>query len=196
MTLVTFTWNNLYCWTWGSLAVPLGINSASASFQKPCVCIHSFQMPSRGRTRFTVFCSALTQPQYRPLGYPTNDWPPAGLHAVDHNTLRLAAQLVFSPPHCPFVESVLHQLVHEDVMGDSVYSFAKVKANNIHCSHLLHQASHHIGAGYPVAEGWFLLHKFLLTTPDNILSFLCLETASRISCSSTSPGIKVRLTNL
>lgn len=33
--------------------------------------------------------------QYQPLGYTTNDCPPAGLHTNDHNHLSPAVQAVF-----------------------------------------------------------------------------------------------------
>lgn len=48
-------------------------------------------------------------------------------------------------------------------MGDSLNALTKVKLNSIHCSHLLHQASNHIGGSYQVNEGWLSLHKSLIS---------------------------------
>lgn len=81
-------------------------------------------------------------PQYQPLGCTTSDWPPVGLHASDDNLLGPAVQLTFSSSHCPLIQPVLHQLVCEDVMGDSVNSFSKVEIKNISCSPLIHVGSH------------------------------------------------------
>lgn len=46
-------------------------------------------------------------------------WPAAGIVTADCNTLSLAVQPDFSPPHCPLTESVLHRLVYKDVTGGS-----------------------------------------------------------------------------
>lgn len=60
-------------------------------------------------------------------GHNSSDWPPAGLHAADHNSLSPAAQLVFNSPRCLFILSILHPFVYQDVMKDSVESLTEVK---------------------------------------------------------------------
>lgn len=41
---------------------------------------------------------------------------------------------------CLLIQAILHQLVHEHLMGDSIKRLSEVKAGNIHCSPLIYQA--------------------------------------------------------
>lgn len=77
-------------------------------------------------------------PQYRPLGHATRGWPLAGPLAVGHSPFSLAVQPVFSP-----VTVLLSSLDFICLfLGGGVKSCSEVEINNIHCSALLHQASH------------------------------------------------------
>jgi len=40
--------------------------------------------------------------------------------------------------HCSLIQSLLYQLVSEDVRRDSVKSLTIVQINNMHCSFLIH----------------------------------------------------------
>lgn len=51
--------------------------------------------------------------QYWTLGYTTSVLSPTGLCATDHNPLGPIVQLVFNPPHHPFILAVLCQLAYE-----------------------------------------------------------------------------------
>ncbi|KAK4829074.1 hypothetical protein QYF61_002018 [Mycteria americana] len=70
------------------------------------------------------------------------------LYMTDHHPLGLAIQPVFNPPHCLLIQPILHQLLYEDLMGDTVESLTEVQVDNIHCSPLIYQASHFIIEGY------------------------------------------------
>lgn len=72
-------------------------------------------------------------------------------------------------------------------MGDNVQSISKDKINNIH------PASHLIAEGCQVDQTLFPLRKSMLIAPNTFLSFMVLGTVSRVICSISFPGIKVRL---
>lgn len=56
-------------------------------------------------------------------------------------------------------------------MGDSVKSFAEINANHIHCSPLIHQATHFTEDGYQVGQAQFPLCKFMVPTPSHLFVF-------------------------
>ncbi|GAB0206153.1 mitochondrial enolase superfamily member 1 [Grus japonensis] len=67
------------------------------------------------------------------LGYTAGDWPPAGPCAAARTTLRLVVWPVFSLLSCPHSQSVLCELVNEDVMGDDAKSCVDVEVNTSCC---------------------------------------------------------------
>lgn len=88
-----------------------------------------------------------------------------------------------------FVPGSSASFVYKDVMVDSIQSLAKVKINNIHSSPIICQASHLIECYH---QACFPLCKS--TLPTTFFSITHVETISRIICSITFPGIRVRLT--
>ena len=79
----------------------------------------------------------LNRTQHWPLGYTACYWPPDGLCTTHHH--HQAIQPNFSPPvslSIPYTKSFLC----EDLMGDSL---PEVTVENINCSPLIYQASHH-----------------------------------------------------
>ena len=117
-----------------------------------------------------------------------------GLGTTDHNPLSSASQPVLNPPHHPLIYPTLSPLQYQDVVGDSIKSFAEVKIDDIHCSLPIYPAGDAIIEGYEV--GKFSLGESMLTIPDDIFFSSCLEMSSRTSYSITFPGTEVRLTSL
>lgn len=102
--------------------------------------------------------------QYWPKHWLLKYWSPVGLCTTDHNLLSLAVQPIFSPPHYPYFQTILHQFINVSVTGVSVKRPVKGKTNNIHCCPLIHHTSLLITEGYQVGQVWFPLHKSLLIT--------------------------------
>lgn len=82
---------------------------------------------------------------------------------AQHSPLSLSVQTVFSPSHCPFIYSIYHQLVCEDVVTEHVENLTKVKIDNAHCSPIVNQASHLIIEGYWIGKALFPLHSSIPT---------------------------------
>lgn len=76
-------------------------------------------------------------------------------------------------------------------MRDNVKGFAKAKVD-IHCSPLIHLASHIIVESNVFVQEKFPFHKSIQTIPITCLSSMCLEMVSRKVSSFTFPGIDVR----
>lgn len=72
-------------------------------------------------------------PQYWTLKCATSDWSPVRFHASGYKPSIPAAQPVFSLLRCLPAQSVLHNVVYENLLGGSVESRAKFKVNNIYC---------------------------------------------------------------
>lgn len=86
----------------------------------------------------------------------------AGFHASGHRLLRLAAQLLFSPPHCPLLYYVLHQFIN--IMGDSVKRSCWYLQDALLSLCGPGQSAHH--GRNQVSEAFFPLHKSMLTPPN------------------------------
>lgn len=117
-------------------------------------------MPSRDRTRVTFSILHRHSPRTDSWATP---WLPAGPGAADPN-LETVPQLVLNP----LSQSVFHQLIHEDGLGDRGKNPATVEVNNIHCSALLHQARHDSGKGWWVGEGWLIINHCWLPVLRNL----------------------------
>ncbi|KAK4832345.1 hypothetical protein QYF61_021874 [Mycteria americana] len=61
------------------------------------------------------------------------------LHAADHHPLGLDVQPVFNSPHCLLMQPILHQLLYEDLMGDSVKGLTEIQVDNTHFSSLIYK---------------------------------------------------------
>lgn len=69
---------------------------------------------------------------------------------LDHYSLVLVVHLVFNPAQCVFIQTTVHQLLCEVLMGDSVESFTEVKVDNVLiCFPLICQDTRFITEVYP-----------------------------------------------
>lgn len=102
-------------------------------------------------------------------------------------TVSLAAQPPFSPRHCPLTYPTLCPWGH---YRDRVESPAGAKPDSARCSPRTHRTG--LCRSYQVGQAQFSLHKPVLQV--TLLSSMCLEIVSRISCSF--PRTAGRLTGL
>ena len=65
------------------------------------------------------------------LGDTTCDWLPTGFNSTDHNSLGLAIQPVFHPAEHMRIQTMGSQLLHEDIVGNSVKGFTEVQVDHI-----------------------------------------------------------------
>lgn len=65
--------------------------------------------------------------QDRTLGNTTNYWPPARLCTTDQYPLVWSFSQFFFLPHCLLIQPILHQLLYEDLTGDSVRGLSEVQ---------------------------------------------------------------------
>lgn len=72
------------------------------------------------------------------LGGTICDWLPTGFNFIGHNSLGPTIQPVFhSVEHMP-IQSVGSQLLHEDVVADSVKGLSEVQVDNIDSFTFIH----------------------------------------------------------
>ena len=72
------------------------------------------------------------------LGDTTCDWLPTGFNSIDHNSLGLAIQTVLHPAERTPIQTMGSQLLHENVMGDSVKGLTEVQVDHIDSLTLIH----------------------------------------------------------
>lgn len=71
-------------------------------------------------------------------------------------------------------------------MAASVKDSSKVGVRNTYCFPVIHLVIHLIVKGYQVGQAWFTFCKSMLTTPNHLLVFMCLEMLSRRIVESSS----------
>lgn len=98
-------------------------------------------------------------PQCPSLRYITGDCSPAGCCNAYQNHLS-SVQPVFNPPHCPFIQPVLHWFASEDVLRVIIENLTKVKIKQCQLLHPIHQDSNFIKEGCRFAK-----HDFLFLNP-------------------------------
>lgn len=115
---------------------------------------------------------------------------------TSYHSLGTTFQTFFNSPRCLLMQPILHQLFYGDLTGYSIKGLSKVQVESIHCSLLMYQASRFIidfvkliKHDIPLVEPYCLLLMIFL-------SLVYLEMVSRISCSTTFPGIEVKPTLL
>lgn len=74
------------------------------------------------------------------------------LCTTDQQPLGPVIQLVFNPTHYQFMQPIHHQLLYEDLTGDTVESLTEVQVENSHCSPLIYQDSNFIMECYQVGQ--------------------------------------------
>lgn len=79
--------------------------------------------------------------------------------------LSLAVQPVFSSPHCQLIYLIFHQLLHDDLTGDSIKGLSEVQLDNLHCSSLIYQISHFIVEDHRFGQKRLSPHESMLNTP-------------------------------
>lgn len=100
---------------------------------------------------------------------------PAFCLDLDHHSLVLVVHLVFSPAQCVLIQTTVHQLLCEVLMGDSAESFTEVKVDNILiCFPLICQDTHHRGLSNwsSVTSPWWIppgCYFLVLYVPRNHL---------------------------
>ena len=72
------------------------------------------------------------------LGGTARDWPPAGFYSIDHDSLGPAIQSLFYPVEHTQIQTMGIQLLHENVMGDSVKALTEVQVDHIDSLTLIH----------------------------------------------------------
>ena len=105
--------------------------------------------------------------QYRPLGYTSSDWPPAGLHPADHNS-EPSSSASFQ---CTSLSIYLIRTSGTCLWGcyrRLLKVSHKVIINDTHCSPFIHH-THLIVEGYQSGRPCLLLHKSMPTTPNHLL---------------------------
>ncbi|KAM6280972.1 WD repeat-containing protein 27 [Porphyrio hochstetteri] len=83
----------------------------------------------------------------------------ARLCATGHHCLGLAVRLVFSPPYCGLIKSVVHQFLYE-VLCETVESLTDVQVGHIRCSLVIYQASHFV-----IEVTMLIKHDFPMVNP-------------------------------
>lgn len=107
-------------------------------------------------------------PQCQTLWYPTSEWLASSWTSCQQYFESSSSDSFLSTSLSTYIVSY-QQFVFEDVMGDSAKSFAEVKINNIHCSPIIHWASHLTVKGYWVDQAWSSLCKSMLANPNHFL---------------------------
>ena len=74
---------------------------------------------------------------YLSMGYSTSYWLSTILCTTDHYPQGIWT--FFDSSHCLFIQPILQQLLYEDLMGLNEF-----QEENIHCFHLIYQASNFI----------------------------------------------------
>lgn len=88
---------------------------------------------------------------------------------TEHSPWSLSVQTVFSPSHCPFIQSMHRQLICENVKAENVENLTKVEIGNIHHSPIVHQASRLIVDGCWIGKALFLLQSSMPAIPNHPL---------------------------
>ena len=70
-------------------------------------------------------------PQYQAQGDTARDRPSTGFNSIDHNSLGPAIQPVFHPAECMPIQTTGHQLLHKDVVGDSIKGLTEVQVDHV-----------------------------------------------------------------
>ena len=131
-----------------------------------------------------------TGPSVPSLTYTASYWPQTRLCTTGHH-----------PQGQPFRQFSIHLTVCSSSpysnssrgcktrMGDHTKGLTELQVDAIHCSSLIHWASHFI-VEVQVGQAWLPLGEAMLTTPDDFLVLHVPEIISRISCSITFSVLK------
>lgn len=106
-------------------------------------------------------------------------------------TLSLA---ILNLPCCPLILSTFSEHTCEDLMGDSVESFAEVQTDNIYCSPVICSISHSVREGYQIGKAVFPLGETMLPAFDHLLVFCILRDGSQVYHLSWDVGEAKRAT--
>lgn len=120
------------------------------------------------------------------LDYSTSYWPITTLSSTDHHPLGPSIQPGFSPPYSLLIQPILISFSVR-IMGHIIKSLTEGRQYLLLPPYQSKQSFH-----YRWLSGWlrfpFVNWQWLITV--TFLSFMCLETVSRINCSITLPGVE------
>lgn len=79
-------------------------------------------------------------------------WSPARLHAKDQHTLGPAIQPVLNPPHCLFIQFIVHQLLRDNLVGEGVRIPTEVHVDDTDSLSHIYHGSHYIVETFQVRK--------------------------------------------
>ncbi|KAK4828728.1 hypothetical protein QYF61_000719 [Mycteria americana] len=137
-------------------AQPSGISATPPSFVSS---VNLLKVHSAPTSRSLMKMLNRTEPS-------TDSWGTLLVTGLQLDCLPLITTLR-TQPVSPFsiqllIQPIFHQLLYEDLMGDSVKGLAEVQVDRIYCSPLIYQASHFIIEGYQIG----MTFAFLQSAPD------------------------------
>jgi len=95
-----------------------------------------------------------------------SDWLPTGFNSIDHNPLGPAIQPAFHPAEHMPIQTVGSQLLHKNVVGDSVKGFTEVWVDHIESLTFIHWAGRFVLEQSQVCQTESTIHEPMLTGPD------------------------------